>query len=99
MVTPDGTVNVDNGTYAEDVTVSNPMTIEGESQSGVTVVPASGGGSMQNAFLVASSNVIIEDLTIDGKTNTSSTDNLTPASLPITLAAAAWTSLPSPTTI
>ena len=61
--------------YAENVTVSNPMTIDGQSQSGVTVVPVSGGGNMQNAFLVASSDVTIENLTIDGKTNTSSTDN------------------------
>ena len=37
--------------------------------------PISGGGSNQTAFLIAHSSVTIADLTIDGQTNTSSTDN------------------------
>ena len=54
------------------------MTIEGSGRSGAdaTIIdPISGGGSNQTAFLIAHSSVTIADLTIDGQTNTSSTDN------------------------
>ena len=71
-----GTVDIQAGpqTYAGGVTISNPLTISGDSESGVTVVPAIGAGNSQTAFLIASSSVTIQDLTIDGLTNTSSAD-------------------------
>ncbi len=72
-----GTVYIQAGTamspddYAVDATngaisVANPLTVEGQSEAGVVVVPASGVLFSQDGFDVSSSNVTIEDLTIDG---------------------------------
>ena len=71
------TVRVGIGTYLEsDITVGSPMTITGESQAQVTLNPASGltdshadssfGGTALNAFVVQSSGVTIEHLSING---------------------------------
>ncbi|HSZ54286.1 MAG TPA: hypothetical protein VK797_01400 [Tepidisphaeraceae bacterium] len=83
-VAPGGTVHIEhNGTatvYDEsNILVDQPETITGDSQSGVIVAPAfadshtdsSFGGTVSNGFVVASSNVTIEDLTIDGNANSS----------------------------
>ena len=71
---PAATVHIENGTYKANVVLNNPITIEGDSQSGVTILPLTGGGSSQTAFLVASSNVTIEALTIDGQTGIAAPD-------------------------
>ena len=60
LVSSGGTVNVGDGTYAESVIVSNPVTICGQSESNVTV----GGSSIPDAFVVDSSGVTIEDLSM-----------------------------------
>jgi len=73
-----GTVIVDNGSYAQsNIVVNKSMTIEGQSQSGVTVSPSmtdshddsAFGGTASNGFIIEASNVTIEDLTIDGGAN------------------------------
>lgn len=70
-----GTVNVAAGTYVENVLVNKPVTIAGESQTGVIVIPAismpnCGDGSLcagaSNVFLVQANDVTIHDLTVDG---------------------------------
>ena len=70
-----GTVIVENGLYHEsNLTVAQPMTIEGQSEAGVIIGPSmadghidsSFGGTLSNGFLLQSSGVTIENLTIDG---------------------------------
>jgi uncharacterized delta-60 repeat protein len=73
-VAPGGTVNVDSGQYNQsNITIVQPVTIVGQSESGVTVAPSVAGG---NAFEIASSNVTVKDLTIDGNANSSLTGTL-----------------------
>jgi hypothetical protein len=73
-----GTVIIDNGNYtASNIVVSQAMTIEGESESGVVISPSGSdshddsafGGSVSNGFVIAASGVTIEDLTLDGGAN------------------------------
>jgi hypothetical protein len=73
-----GTVEIDNGSYTQsNIVVSQAMTIQGQSQSGVVLSPAKTdshddsafGGSASNGFVIAASGVTIEDLTIDGGAN------------------------------
>lgn len=71
-----GTVNVANGSYAENVVVSTTLTLAGQSRAGVVVVPAltgpnpCAGASLcpgaSNVILVQASGVTIRDLTVDG---------------------------------
>ncbi len=77
-----GTVFIHNGLYKEsNSTISQAVTVTGESQAGVVVVPqaeddnlnTSFTGTVQTGFLVASSNVNISNLTIDGQGNASLT--------------------------
>lgn len=75
------TVHVQDGLYLDNVTVNKHVTIEGQSQAGVTVAPtgedananSSYAAPLQIGFLVASDNVTIRNLTIDGFANTSLT--------------------------
>ncbi len=78
LAEPGGTVFVRNGTYFEsNIGVHKPVTVLGESSSGVVVAPAavdthedsSFGGSFQHAFIVQSDDVTITNLTIDGDAN------------------------------
>ena len=73
-----GTVEVDNGSYSQsNIVVSQAMTIQGQSQSGVVLSPSmtdshddsAFGGTASNGFVIAASGVTIEDLTIDGGAN------------------------------
>ena len=76
-----GTVHIEsNGPtdyFESNILVSQPETITGDSESNVVVAPAfadshtdgSFAGTPSNGFIVASSNVTIEDLTIDGNAN------------------------------
>lgn len=75
-----GTVIVHDGLYREsNATVDQPLTIVGESRTGVVIAPASTddhvdtafGGAYQHGFIVQSSDVTIKNLTIDGRANTS----------------------------
>jgi hypothetical protein len=70
-----GTVNVLNGTYlSSNISVAKPLSIIGQSQVGVIVAPSTVdnhddsrfGGIANNAFIVRSSNVTIQTLTVDG---------------------------------
>ena len=63
-----GTVHVQSGPvhYSGGATISSPVTVEGDSENGVVVVPVATGGVNQTACMVASSDVTIETLTIDG---------------------------------
>jgi len=74
-VAPGGTVNVRDGIYAEsNIQVGKPVTIQGQSEAGVLVVPdvldvnedSSFGGAFRHAFVVQSDGVTIQTLTIDG---------------------------------
>lgn len=61
------TVHINDGLYLESsITVDSPVTIDGESRSGVVIAPDVAGN---NAFDIASSDVTIRDLTIDGEAN------------------------------
>jgi len=75
-----GTVTINNGTYTEsNILVPLAITITGQSEAGVILapaiagshdVPSSGfGATPSNGFVVQSSNVTIQDLTIDGNAN------------------------------
>jgi uncharacterized delta-60 repeat protein len=84
-VAPGGTVHIEhNGTatvYDEsNILVSQPETIVGDSQAGVIVAPSIADdhtdssfrvttGAVSNGFILASSGVTIDDLTIDGNAN------------------------------
>ncbi len=70
-----GTVHVYDGTYAEsNIAIDKDITIEGESQSGVTITPAFAdshtdstfGGTVSNGLLVQHDGVTITHLTLDG---------------------------------
>ena len=82
-------VSIEDGTYLEaNVTLTTPVTIQGQSQAGVTIAPSiaddhtnasfgTSSGAMNNAFVIQSSGVTIEDLTVDGNANStlSTTEN------------------------
>ncbi len=77
-VAPGGTVKVRDGTYNQsNITVSKAVTITGQSRAGVLVGPSiadahadsSTSGPISNGFLIDSSDVSIEHLTIDGNQN------------------------------
>ncbi len=72
-----GTVMIANGTYdPSNILINHSVTIEGASESGVVITPSSSltdshddssfGGTVSNGFIIAASNVTIEDLTLDG---------------------------------
>lgn len=75
---PGDTVSVCPGTYTENVTVNQSVTIVGSGLGSTTVEPAvsnpncggAGGGSLcaggSNVFLIQASNVTIQNLTVDG---------------------------------
>ncbi len=80
IASPGDTVNIGNGTYTEsNITVLKALTINGQSQAGVIIapsiagshdVPSVGFGAVSsNGFVVQSSNVTIQNLTIDGNAN------------------------------
>jgi hypothetical protein len=71
------TVNVAAGTYAENIVIDKPLTLNGEDQAGVVIHPSfsgptctSGSGSIcpggSNVILVKANNVTIQNLTVDG---------------------------------
>ena len=62
-VADDGLVIIYNGTYAENVTITRQVTLDGESAAGITVNPPAG-----TAFTItgAGNTVVIQDLTITG---------------------------------
>ncbi len=77
LVDASGTVHVADGTYAEEIVIDKALTLSGESQTGTIIQPAtsgpgctSGGGSIctggVNVILIQSSDVNIEQLTVDG---------------------------------
>ena len=79
-------LNLNNGLFKEsNTTVAKAVTIQGESKAGVIIAPgavdvhenSSFGGSYQHGIIIASSNVTIKDLTVDGNGNSllSGTDN------------------------
>jgi hypothetical protein len=80
LAAPGATVTLTDGTYAEsNIRVNKPLTIQGQSEAGVLVVPdvadvnedSSFGGAFRHAFIVESDNVTIRTLSIDGDpTNT-----------------------------
>ena len=83
-VTDDGTgqVLIYNGTYyTSGYEVDKAVLIDGETESGVIVAPAGEddnidstfGGIVQHGFIIQSSDVTIQDLTIDGEGNASLT--------------------------
>ena len=71
-----GTVNVDAGTYIENVTIAQPLTLTGASAASVFLIPAisspnsCAGASLcpggSNLILVQADNVTISGLTLDG---------------------------------
>ena len=70
-----GTVEIYAGTYdPSNILVPIPVTIQGASESSVIITPSltdshddsSFGGTASNGFIIASSGVTIEDLTLDG---------------------------------
>jgi CSLREA domain-containing protein len=73
-----GTVNVNAGTYIENVSIAQPLTLTGAGAASVFLKPAvsnpncggAGGGSLcaggSNLILVAANNVTISGLTLDG---------------------------------
>jgi CSLREA domain-containing protein len=71
-----GTVNVAAGTYTENVTIAQPLTLTGAGAATTTLIPAisapntCGGASLcpggSNLILVQASNVTISGLTLDG---------------------------------
>jgi parallel beta-helix repeat protein len=74
------TVLVNNGTYLEsNIELDKPVKIDGESRAGVIVAPAGEdanldgpgnfAGAYQHGFVIQSSNVTIQDLTVDGEAN------------------------------
>jgi hypothetical protein len=77
-VSSGGTVNVAAGTYTENVTIAQPLTLTGAGAASVMLRPATsnpncggaGGGSLcaggSNLILVQASNVTISGLTLDG---------------------------------
>lgn len=77
-VDANGTVNVLDGTYIEsNITIDKAVTIDGESEAGVLLAPAAEddqdssrfGGTFQQGFLIQSSDVTIQDLSLDGQGN------------------------------
>ena len=69
------TVVIENGTYVEsNITITQAMTVEGASESGVVIGPSivddhldsSFAGTVSNGFVIESSGVTIETLTLDG---------------------------------
>ena len=84
MVDASGTVHVLNGQYNEsNTTISQSLTLEGESRSGVIIAPkavddhANGGfaGTYQQGLIVAADDVTIQTLTIDGEANVALSPN------------------------
>lgn len=71
------TVHINDGLYYTDaITITIPMTIIGQSRSGVVIAPANafdGTTNPNTGFLIQSSDVTIQTLTIDGQANTSLT--------------------------
>ncbi|HQJ50547.1 MAG TPA: right-handed parallel beta-helix repeat-containing protein [Anaerolineae bacterium] len=72
------TLNVANGLYKEsNLLVDESMTVQGESRTGVVIVPAAEdanvdnafGSSAQNGFIIKAHNVTITNLTLDGQGN------------------------------
>lgn len=70
-----GTVMIANGTYdPSNILINHAVTIEGASEAGTIITPSltdshddsSFGGTASNGFIIAASNVTIEDLTLDG---------------------------------
>ncbi|MDZ4782500.1 MAG: NosD domain-containing protein [Planctomycetia bacterium] len=73
-----GTLIVHNGLYREsNSTVDRPLTVSGESRGGVVIAPGAEddhtdiafGGDFQQGFIVQSSDVVIQNLTINGRAN------------------------------
>lgn len=73
------TVTIAPGLYREsNIVVNKALTIQGQSQTGVTIAPAGVddhtdsdfGGSYQHGFIVQASGVTIQNLTLDGNANT-----------------------------
>lgn len=72
-----GTVNVANGSYTENVVIGTPLTLAGQSRTGVVVMPALSapnpctgsslcGGAASTVLLVQADHVTIHQLTVDG---------------------------------
>ena len=70
-----GTIFIANGTYdPSNILINIPVTISGASEPGVIITPSltdshddsSFGGTVSNGFIIASSNVTIQNLTLDG---------------------------------
>src|SRR5262249_18088595 len=82
LLTTGGTEIVHNGLYKEsNTTIAKSMTLQGESQAGVTIAPAaegdnpepSFGGGFQHGVIVPAPNATVKNLTIDGQANPSLT--------------------------
>ncbi len=76
------TVFVTNGTYFEsNITISNSMTVLGESRTGTIIAPSgeddnlaeSFGGTYNHGFIIDADDVVIKSLTLDGEGNPSLT--------------------------
>lgn len=73
---PGWTVNIEDGTYAEQVSIAKDLTLKGESQAGAIVqAPAAlslinsfayAGTTRQSVIAVTGGTVTVEDLTVDG---------------------------------
>ena len=78
-VAANGLVKVADGLYKEsNTTVTNAMTIEGQTRAGVVIAPAaedsgdgwsSTAGSPQNGLIIDADNVTVRTLTVDGNAN------------------------------
>lgn len=79
LVTAGGTVRLTDGTYVEDVVINKSLTLQGQSQAGAIIVPATAvpdpipdtpwealTAGATNVILVQANNVTIYDLTVDG---------------------------------
>lgn len=64
-----GTVDVKAGTYTENVTINNPVTLAGESGAKLVVVD----GAQNNGIVVSANNVTVQGLDIEGPANSSYT--------------------------
>jgi hypothetical protein len=76
--TPGWTVNIADGLYKEsNITLNKPLTIDGQTKTGVILAPSiadskensSFGATYSYGFLLGSGNILIKDLTIDGNAN------------------------------